>query len=299
MTMSPQPAFSAVEAPTGIHSRRVRFDWEATPLHWVPGDAQTTHTINVLHLLLPAGERWFVQVYKQALPLIRDDRLLDDVKGFMAQESWHSRAHASVLDHIAAQGIDSRPYTRDVEWLFNRLLGDAPLGMRRMPRWLKRRWLLRRLAIIAAIEHFTAVLGVWILDAQALDRAGADPTMMDLLRWHGAEEVEHRHVAFDLFKHVGGSYLNGVLAMLVVAPVMLGLWFRGVRFFMRADPAVSAKPSWRAFLRAGHRGLIPSTRILFGAVPRFLRRDYHPSHEGSTERALAYLAVSPAASAYR
>ena len=298
--MSAQPTFSAaVETPAGIHSRRVRFDWEATPLHWVPGDSQTTHTINVLHLLLPAGERWFVQVYKQALHLVRDERLLDDVKGFMAQESWHSRAHASVLDHLAAQGIDSRPYTRDVEWLFNVLLGDAPLGMRRMPRWFKRRWLLRRLAIIAAIEHFTAVLGVWILDAQALDRAAADATMMDLLRWHGAEEVEHRHVAFDLFKHVGGSYLNGVIAMLVVAPVMLWLWFRGVRFFMRADPTVTAKPSWRAFFRAGRRGLIPPTGMLFGAVPRFMRRDYHPSHEGSTERALAYLAVSPAASAYR
>lgn len=281
-----------------ITPRRVSFDWEETPLHWIPDEPTATHVINVLHLLLPAGERWFVQVYKQALPLIRDEGLLDDVKGFMAQESWHSRAHSSVLDHLAAQGVDCTPYTRDVEWLFNKLLGDTPLGMRRMPRWLKRRWLLRRLAIIAAIEHFTAVLGVWILEAGALDRAGADATMMDLLRWHGAEEVEHRHVAFDLFKHAGGSYLSGVLAMLVVAPVMLGLWFRGVRFFMRADRTVTAKPSWRAFFRAGRRGLIPSTGILFGAVPRFLRRDYHPSQEGSTERALAYLADSPAANAY-
>jgi len=38
-----------------IKARRVRFDWEDTPIHWVPGDAQTTHTMNVLHLLLPAG----------------------------------------------------------------------------------------------------------------------------------------------------------------------------------------------------------------------------------------------------
>lgn len=281
-----------------IHSRRVQFDWDRTPVHWVPNDPQTTHTINVLHLLLPAGERWFVKVYKQALPMIRDEQLLSDVKGFMAQESWHSRAHASVLDHLAAQGVDSTPYTRRIDWLFERLLGDTPLGFRAMPRWLKRRWLLRRLAIIAAIEHFTAVLGVWILDSPALDRAGADPTMLDLLRWHGAEEVEHRHVAFDLFKHMGGGYLNGVLAMLAVAPVLLFLWFSGVRFFMKADPTVTAAPTWRAFRRAGKRGLVPSTSTLLPAVPRFLRRDYHPSHEGSTERALAYLAVSPAARAY-
>jgi hypothetical protein len=41
----------------------------------VPGDAQTTHTANVLHLLLPAGERWFVDVYRQVLPEVTDPRL--------------------------------------------------------------------------------------------------------------------------------------------------------------------------------------------------------------------------------
>jgi predicted metal-dependent hydrolase len=142
------------------------------------------------------------------------------------------------------------------------------------------------------------VLGVWVLGAGALDRAGSDPTMLDLLRWHGAEEVEHRHVAFDLFKHAGGSYAGGVLAMIVTAPMLAGLWFKGVRFFMKADPTVKAPPTWLAFRRAGRRGLVPRTSVLLAAVPRFLRRDYHPSQEGSTERALAYLAGSPAANAY-
>lgn len=285
-------------ATTAIRSRRVVFDWDRTPLNWVPGDAQTTHTINVLHLLLPAGERWFVKVYKQVLDDIRDEKLLEDVKGFMAQESWHSRAHATVLDHLAAQGVDSTPYTRRVEWMFDRLLGDNPLRLRRIPRWLKRRWLLRRLGIVAAVEHFTAVLGVWVLESPALDRAGADPTMLDLLRWHGAEEVEHRHVAFDLFKHLGGTYVGGVLAMIVTAPVLAYLWFQGVRFFMQADPTATREPSWRAFRRAGRRGLVPTASLLLAAVPRYMRRDYHPSQEGSTERALAYLADSPAANAY-
>ncbi len=61
------------------------------------------------------------------------------------------------------------------------------------------------------------MLGDWALNATALDAAGADPTMMDLLRWHGAEEVEHRAVAFDLFTHLDGRYLRRVCAMLVTA----------------------------------------------------------------------------------
>jgi predicted metal-dependent hydrolase len=49
---------------TPLKARKVAFEWSDTPLHWIPGDPFTTHTINVLHLLLPAGERWFVHVYK-------------------------------------------------------------------------------------------------------------------------------------------------------------------------------------------------------------------------------------------
>ena len=284
--------------PSAIKPRQVRFDWARTPLHWVPGDPQTTHTINVLHLLLPAGERWFVHVYKQALPLITDDVLREDVRGFMGQEAVHSRAHSTVLDHLAAQGIDSTPYTKQVEWMFDRLLGDNPLRLKRIPRWLQRRWLMRRLAIIAAVEHFTAVLGWWVINSPALDQAGADPTMLDLLRWHGAEEVEHRSVAFDVYRQVGGSYAGQLLAMMVTAPVLIGLWFSGVRFFVKADPAAGS-PTWRHFRRAGRRGLLPSTGTLLAAVPRYMRPAYHPSQEGDTAHALAYLSTSPAATAYR
>ncbi|MFY9587649.1 MAG: metal-dependent hydrolase [Actinomycetota bacterium] len=283
---------------SAIKPRQVRFDWARTPLHWVPDDPQTTHTINVLHLLLPAGERWFVHVYKQALPLITEDVLREDVRGFMGQEAVHSRAHSTVLDHLAAQGIDSTPYTKQVEWMFDRLLGDNPLRLRRIPRWLQRRWLMRRLAIIAAVEHFTAVLGWWVINSPALDRAGADATMLDLLRWHGAEEVEHRSVAFDVYRHVGGTYAGQILAMIVTAPVLIGLWFSGVRFFMKADRMAGA-PSLRHFRRAGRRGLLPSTGTLLTAVPRYLRPTYHPSQEGETAHALAYLSTSPAAAAYR
>lgn len=282
-----------------IKPRQVRFDWSNTPLHWIPNAPQTTHTINVLHLLLPAGERWFVDVYRHVVPQITDERIRSDVRGFMGQEAVHSRAHASVLEHLAAQGIDSTPYTKRVEWMFERLLGDNPLRLRRIPRWLRRRWLLRRLAIIAAVEHFTAVLGWWVINSPALDSAGGDPTMLDLLRWHGAEEVEHRHVAFDLYRHVGGNYLGQVVAMAMTAPILIYLWLSGVRFFMAADRTVAGRATWRSFRRAARRGLLPTPRSLLAAVPRYLRTDYHPSQEGSTETALAYLATSPAATAYR
>ena len=42
-----------------LQPRDVRFDWSALPMHWVPDEPVTTHVMNVLHLLLPEGERWF------------------------------------------------------------------------------------------------------------------------------------------------------------------------------------------------------------------------------------------------
>ena len=122
----PQPVASEHIA---LKARNVSFSWDSTPLHWLPGDPFTTHTINVLHLLLPAGERWFVHVYKQVLPLIRDERLREDVIGFIGQEAMHSQAHDEVLPHLREQGLDPTPYTAQVDWLFEKLLGDRTLPL--------------------------------------------------------------------------------------------------------------------------------------------------------------------------
>lgn len=43
--------------------------------------------------------------------------------------------------------------------------------------------------------------------------------------------------------------------------------------------------------------LLPTWRELGAAVPRCLRRSYHPSQEGSLRKAVGYLAASPAARA--
>lgn len=281
-----------------IKARRVTFDWSATPLHWVPDDPFTTHVVNVLHLLLPAGEKWFCEVFRQALPDIPAGQLRDDVKGFIGQESIHGRAHAAVLDRLASEGLDTRDYTAKIDYLLERLLGDHPLGERHQVRLLRHQWLVTRLAIIAAIEHCTCVLGWWaISDSEGLDRAGADATMLDLLRWHGAEEVEHRAVAFDLFQEVSGSYVRRVLAMVGVFPVIVGLWMVGTGFLMRHDPTVgsSDRPTLRRFVKVSRTGRLPRLGYLFGAVPGYLRPSYHPSEEASTEVALAYLSRSPAA----
>ncbi|MFF5443490.1 metal-dependent hydrolase [Streptomyces sp. NPDC012888] len=287
----PAPAPMASEH-VELQARNVSFRWEDTPLHWLPDDPFASHTINVLHLLLPAGERWFVHVYKQALPLIEDERLRADVVGFIGQEAMHAAAHDEVLPHLKRLGLDPTPYTAQVDWLFEKLLGDRTLPPGRARRW----WLLERIAMIAAIEHYTAFLGNWILNAGELDRRGADPMMLDLLRWHGAEEVEHRSVAFDLFMHVDGSYRRRARTWASAFAALVFLWQRGARFFMENDPTLrDGKATFGQFVRAGRQGTLPSTPAMLRSIPTYLSRSYHPSQEGSTAQAVAYLAGSPGA----
>lgn len=280
--------------------RRVSFDWRETPLHWIPDEPTATHVVNVLHLLLPAGERWFVKVFKEGLPLVTDARLLQDVKGFMGQEATHSVQHSYVLNHLAEQRLDTDAYTRHVDFLFERLLGEEPPWGIPFPAG---KWLLYRLAFVAAIEQFTAVLGDWVLRAEGLDRAGADEVMLDLLRWHGAEEVEHRAVAFDMYQHCGGSdparYARRIVTMCVTAPVLLWLWAWGAAYLIRHDPQLAGRSrySLREHNRAVDKGLLPTWRELGSAIPRYFRRSYHPSQECSLRKAVDYLATSPAARA--
>ena len=279
-----------------LQPRDVHFDWSALPMHWIPGEPLATHVVNVLHLLLPEGERWFVRTFKEALPLITDERLREQVLGFIGQEAIHAEAHQEVLDHLLARGLDPGPYVAQVEFLFQRVLGARP----ELTGTAAREGLIERVAIVAAIEHFTAFLGDWVLNAAGLDRVGVDPTMLDLIRWHGAEEVEHRSVAYDLLQHLDPGYLRRVRAMALTGPVMLHLWIRGTRFLMAHDPELTVAdpgPSWRGYLSASRRGLLPRLGRASRSAARYLSPRYHPTQEGSTRQAVAYLGTSPAARA--
>ncbi len=278
------------------YRRKVRFDWSNTPLHWVPDDPFATHSWNVLHLLLPEGERQFIKAVNEAAPLVDDPDLKAAIKPFVQQEAWHAWAHQIVLDHLAEQGLDTKPYIDNLKkW--------ASAGQKQHPGWpapLQRWWLYRRLADVAAMEHFTAVIGQWLIQSQGLDDAGSDPVMLDLLRWHGAEEVEHRSLVFDVYQNLCGSYPLRALSMLFTAPLFLFWWRAGVRFLMAHDPTTTAKPRLGDWSRAAREDKMPAPwKMTVACALRYMRPSHHPSTEASTQMAMDYLARSPAARAAR
>ncbi|MBF6299487.1 metal-dependent hydrolase [Nocardia amamiensis] len=281
--------------PVALHARNVRFDWAGTPLHWMPAEPIASHLINSLNLLLPEGERMFCAAYAEALPYVRDDKLREAMLGFIGQESMHAETHDKVLHEVlAAHGIDPGRYLRHAEYLFRRTLGPGDAdGVAR------RQVLIERLAFIACLEHFFAYLGDWVLNAD-LERFHADPRMADLFRWHGAEEVEHRHVAHDVAVYFGAGYLRRAGLMTLVFPIFLTLVLRGTKFLIHQDPELPDLGYPRLLTRvfgAMWRGALPGVPSLLWSALSTFKPGYHPDSVGSTAQAVAYLAKSPAAQA--
>jgi hypothetical protein len=185
------------------YRRQVRFDWSTTPLRWVPGDPFSTHMINVLHLLLPTGEWWFIEAVNEATPLVDDEELRQAIRRSSSRRPGTRRPITSCSSTWPIRESTTRNPTsngsttgsprsqgRRTNGGRHRCAGCGPTDTWQTP---------------AALEQFTAVLGQRVIQNRGLDYAGADPVMLDLLRWHGAEEVEHRSLVFDVYQNVCGS----------------------------------------------------------------------------------------------
>lgn len=282
--------------PVQIQPRKVRFDFSDVPLHWIPGHPVASDMIGLLNVVLPAAERWFVATYGEALPLVKDPKLADDMRGFIGQEAIHADVHEQALhEFMEARGFDPTPILDQIEYAFSRVLGPSASAdpKRRQNQLCDRLW------FIAGLEHYTAVLGDFALNS-AWDDFDADPTLVDLFRWHAAEEVEHRNVAHDVATYFNDSYLDRVSAMLLASTFMFVMFQRVAWYLVKTDPEVDY--GWltmqrHRYLDSKHR-LIPRYRKLFGTnTLDYLRPGFTPEKMGSTAQAVAYLASSPAARA--
>jgi len=274
-----------------LKPRNVAWDWSGLAAHYLDGNPVATHFINAFNMLLPEGEVFFVRTFQEALPFVTDESVRQDVLGFIGQEATHSAAHESVLEHLAAEGLPTAAFTDQIRWFFRGLLGDRNLSGAQ-----RHSWLVQRVAIVAALEHVTSYLGNWGLNAQAWDIA-MEPRMRDLLLWHLAEEVEHRHVAFDLFNHLDGNYIRRIRAHLIAFPTFMLLAYRGLQYLAAADKGAPNNPIkvFIAYLRATRKKLIPGLADVVAMALEYFRPRYHPSNYGSTSQAVSYLASSPAA----
>jgi len=253
-------------------------------------------------MILPAGEFWFCRLYNKVLPQINDEKLKQDVKAFIRQEAMQAHASANKAC-LSVRNIDVERNLKLMDFLFGTLLADQPLDLR-VPKSLEHQWDLFRLGIMATVEHMTCVLGKYILYNPYWEQLGADPAMLDLVKWYGAEEIEHRTVAFDLYRHLGGGYIARYYLSVVVIAGVLGLWVNGAVHIMQQDerfksvrPQVFKPWIWHEWYRISQKDnrLMPNPLWLVSQQLGYLMPGYDPVHEAKTEDAIAYLNTSSAA----
>src|SRR3546814_9522746 len=104
-------------------------------------------------------------------------------------------------------------------------------------------------ATTAAAEHFTASLAGYVLSDNTWGETDVDPEMAHLFLWHAAEEVEHRHVAYDVYHHIGGGYLRRAAAMVPLAGLVLLGWPLLTSEVMRRDSSAEHTSELQSLMR--------------------------------------------------
>ena len=257
------------ETPTeAVPTRPMEFEtWLADlPKHFAAdGDIVMSHVLAVLSSVFPDGEDYFVRSVEAVRDRIEEPGLQRDVDGFIGQESMHGREHRALNERLAELGYPTRAigrYVRTLTSLRDRFQSETA-----------------NLGYTAALEHYTATLAETLLgDPDARAVIGHDG-VRSLLLWHALEEAEHKAVAFDVYKAVGGTerlrlltmwltHLTFVLETLIWTaislaqdPVVRRHPLRVLRsaWRLRRSPFASPEPARRLF-QYHHRGFHPNDR---------------------------------------
>jgi predicted metal-dependent hydrolase len=232
------------------------------------GDIVMSHVLAVLSSTFPEGEKFFVRSVAAVRDQITDPRLRADVDGFIGQEEMHGREHQVLNDRLAEHGYPTRGIDSYVRGLYR----------------VRQRMQTKKvdLAFTAALEHYTATLAELLLTDEAAREAVGRPGARDILTWHALEESEHKAVAFDVYKAVGGGEFTRIFIMLLT-----DLLFIFETSIMGVISILKDRDAWRHPVKLARsfarlpRSPFVSLRAL-GILAQYHRPGFHPNDRDTT-----------------
>lgn len=254
-----------------VPTRRMSFEesMRDLPRHFAgDGDLIAGHVIASLSSVFPDGEDYFVRSVRHYRDRIDDPALKRQVSGFIGQEAVHGREHRVFNDRLAELGYPTKQYEK-----FTRM------GLRFRERILPP---ISNLAATAALEHFTATLAELVLTSEEIrDLIGAD-AVRDLFVWHALEESEHKAVAFDVYKAVGGGERLRVFTMNFFRfGFVFGMCVSVVLSLLR-DRATYRKGNLRRSWRRVRSSPLVDPAV-WAQLKDYNRPDFHPDDSDTTE----------------
>jgi len=253
-----------------VPTRRISFEESLRdlPRHFAAdGDLVLSHVAAGLSAVFPDGEDFFVRTVRHYRDEITDPDLKRQVTGFIGQEAMHGREHR----------------------MFNDRLAELGYPVKRFERWTKKflalRWKLlspkSNLAATAALEHFTATLAELVLTRQDVRDLLAHEEVQNLFVWHALEESEHKAVAFDVYKAVGGTERMRIITMKLIR---FGFVFGMV--FQTALSLLADRKTYRGLTLPRSlwklRGSPFLSRELWHALCEYDRPGFHPDDRDTT-----------------
>lgn len=266
VTSKSTPAKSAAIFPK---VRRIAFrfgDPEPLKKHYIEGNIVLSHLVSLLSAGFPPGEESFIRSVRNYADQITDPVLKKRVAGFIGQEAMHGREHRALNDKIEGLGY---PMVR--------LVNSIQEGSTQEKWFIRAEKLLPKkvhLAVTAATEHYTAVLGERVLTSEELQAIPAPEETWHLLKWHAMEELEHKAVAFDAYRAVGGSESVRITVMAFMWVATIPFVALGVFLSILTDPS-----AWRPIKVIRQtiellRG--PLFKGLMSDLALYMRPGFHP-----------------------
>lgn len=169
-----------------ITVRQTQFKPEKIKAHYTESTLMS-HFLTALSMSFPQGERFFVETVRNVRDQISDQQLQKDISGFIGQEAHHALAHEQFNQLVQSSEYHLKKFEKAYEQEMIRLRG---LSQR------------RQLAATVALEHFTAMMAGYMLEYPDVMFKGLSENMKNLWLWHAVEEIEHKHVAFDVYQQV-------------------------------------------------------------------------------------------------
>jgi predicted metal-dependent hydrolase len=247
-----------------VPTRRISFEESLRdlPKHFAAdGDLILSHVAASLSAVFPDGEDFFVRSVRHFRDDITDPELKRQVAGFIGQEAMHGREHRAFNDRLDQLGYPVKRFERITK-----------LGLQARERVAPAK---SNLAATAALEHFTATLAELVLSSEETRALFGHEEVRNLFLWHALEESEHKAVAFDVYKAVGGSERMRVWTMNVLRyGFVVGMAVQ-VAISMLFDRATyrrgNLRRSWRTFRRSPIM-----RRELWDQLRDYNRPDFHP-----------------------
>ena len=253
-----------------VPTRRISFEESLRdlPKHYaVGGDLILSHLAASLSAVFPDGEEFFVRSVRHFRDQITDPGLKRQVAGFIGQEALHGREHRAFNDRLDELGYP----TKRMERLTKKGL---EIRERLLPPT-------SNLAATAALEHFTATLAELVLTSEETRALFGDDEVRNLFLWHALEESEHKAVAFDVYRAVGGTERMRVVTMKILRySFVIGLSVQ-VAVSVLGDRAAYRPGNLRRSWRTVRTSPIMS-RALWRQLCDYDRPDFHPDDRDTT-----------------